>query len=213
MHLATTRARRLSPPTQTPTPTPTRALALCSLPSSLGRRRHARAVVAMAAPSPSAGASRPWTCEYVPDAASGGAPEDDDAPVYRAALKRFRAATPAPHFAVFTSDKGGAGGSGGDYWCPDCVTALPAVRRAAEAAGASLLEVGVGPRAAWRGNAAHPFRRAPLSLSGVPTLVRLAEEGGGKSAVAARLGPELEAAGSPEAAEKLAAAFFAAAAS
>jgi hypothetical protein len=142
-----------------------------------------------------------WDCEYVPDAAAGGAA---DAPAFRAALARFRAAKPAPHFVVFTSDRD----SDNNYWCPDCVTALPAVLRAAETAGASLLEVGVGGRAAWRGNAVHAFRQAPLSVSGVPTLVRLAEDGA--TVVAARMGPELEAAGSAEAAGKLAAAFFSA---
>jgi hypothetical protein len=38
------------------------------------------------------------------------------------------------------------------------VRALPAVRRTMEAQGAALLEVGVGQRADWKGNAAHPCR-------------------------------------------------------
>lgn len=146
-----------------------------------------------------------WSCEYVADAASGGT---SSAP-YLAALGRFAAASSSAsaRFVVFTSDAG----ADGRYWCPDCVTAIPAVKRAAQKAGVPLLEVGVGDRAAWRGNASHPFRAPPLSLTGVPTLVRLEGGGGGEQGtVAARLGPELERAGTPKAAEKLAAAFFAA---
>jgi len=147
-----------------------------------------------------------WSCDYVHDAASGGAAEPSQA--YLDAVARLRSAKPAPHFLIFTSDRDDPSTAGAAYWCPDCVTSLPAVRRAAEKKGASLLEVGVGGRAAWRGNAAHAFRGAPLSLTGVPTLVRLSSDG---ATVAARLGPELEAAGSPEEAERLAAAFFEAA--
>jgi hypothetical protein len=157
-------------------------------------------------------ASAAWSCDYVPDAAAGGAAQPD--PRYAQALARFLADKPAPHYVVFTSDRDSDknGGDSNDtsysaYWCPDCVTSLPAVRRAAKRTGASLLEVGVGPRAAWRGNASHAFRGAPLGLTGVPTLVRLAAGGGGEE-VEARLGPELEAAGTPEEAESLAAAFF-----
>jgi hypothetical protein len=153
----------------------------------------------MAAAPPSSASG--WTCEYIPDAASGGTSDAR----YAAALARFSAAAApagAPRYVIFTSDS-----IDGRYWCPDCVGAVPAVKRAAERAGVPLLEVGVGDRAAWRGNAAHPLRAPPLSVSGVPTLVRLADGGGG--GVAARLGPELEAAGTAEAAEKLAAEFFA----
>lgn len=144
-----------------------------------------------------ASSSSGWTCEYVPDAASGGT---SSAP-YLAALERFSASAPAgaPRFVVFTSDL-----IDGRYWCPACVATLPAVKKAAEKAGVPLLEIGVGDRAAWRGNAAHPLRA--LGVAGVPTLVRLTAEG---NEVAARLGPELEAAGTPEEAERLAREFFA----
>lgn len=188
MRLAAARALLL------PTPAPTRTT---TTPLALRRNRNhtrSRPLIAMSA----------WACDYVPDAASGGT---SPAP-YAAALERFLSSGPAApaasaRFVVFTSDL-----VDGRYWCPDCVTTVPAVRKAAEKAGVPLLEVGVGDRAAWRGNAAHPFRAPPLSISGVPTLVRLSADG---KAVAARLGPELEAAGTPKAAEKLAAEFFAAA--
>lgn len=65
------------------------------------------------------------------------------------------AALPAPRYIVFTADPDPATGL---PWCPDCVRAVPAVRRTMEAQGASLLEVGVGQRADWKGNAEHPCR-------------------------------------------------------
>jgi hypothetical protein len=125
-------------------------------------------------------------------------------------------------------------------WCPDCVLSVPAIRRALEDRGAALLEVGVGQRADWKGNAAHPCRcgegclgamaraqsrqaavasgaaavasRQPhgcqftlppsplprtdprFKVTGVPTLVHWL--GGGRAG--AKLGPELEAAKSPQ---------------
>ncbi|PNW80380.1 hypothetical protein CHLRE_07g315100v5 [Chlamydomonas reinhardtii] len=101
---------------------------------------------------------------------------------------------PSPHYIVFTGyDAAGA------MWCPDCVRAVPAVLRAAAAAPGTLLEVDVGQRTDWRGNATHPFRTAPaLKLTGIPTLLQW---GGG--AAVKRLGPELEACGSPAEVEAL----------
>jgi thiol-disulfide isomerase/thioredoxin len=181
-------AARASPRRLRPTPTPP--------------PRHRRTLTTTTTTA-MASSSSGWTCEYVPDAASGGT---SSAP-YLAALERFSASAAAsaaggaPRFVIFTSDL-----VDGRYWCPDCVTTVPAVKKAAQKAGVPLLEIGVGDRAAWRGNAAHPLR-ALCGLSGVPTLVRLTAEG---NEVAARLGPELEAAGTPEEAERLAGEFFAA---
>lgn len=56
---------------------------------------------------------------------------------------------------LFTADPDPATGVS---WCPDCVRSVPAVRRTMESEGAALLEVGVGQRADWKGNAAHPCR-------------------------------------------------------
>lgn len=103
---------------------------------------------------------------------------------------------PGPHFVVFSADNDP---STGLPWCPDCVRALPPIRAAAARAGASLLEVTVGPRTAWRGNATHPFRVDPsLKLTGVPTLFAW-----GAAGPARRLGPELEACASPGEVEQL----------
>lgn len=62
---------------------------------------------------------------------------------------------PAPRYVLFTADPDPATGVS---WCPDCVRSVPAVRRTMESEGAALLEVGVGQRADWKGNAAHPCR-------------------------------------------------------
>ncbi|KAJ2708975.1 hypothetical protein H4R19_004482 [Coemansia spiralis] len=66
----------------------------------------------------------------------------------------------------------------GESWCPDCVIADPAVRRAvAKVDGAILLEVPVDPRS----DAASPtkvFReRADIQLDRVPTLLRWTADG------------------------------------
>lgn len=61
-------------------------------------------------------------------------------------------ALPAPRYVVFTSDP-----VNGVYWCPDCVRALPAIKRTMQEKGCSLLEVLVGERAVWK-DAAHPLR-------------------------------------------------------
>jgi len=59
-------------------------------------------------------------------------------------------------------------------------------------AGASLLEVNVGQRAAWK-SPEHPFRKdSKIKLTGVPTVL-----GWSAAGPTARLGGELEAAASP----------------
>lgn len=109
---------------------------------------------------------------------------------------------PAPRYIVFTADPDPATGLA---WCPDCVRALPAVRRTMEDRGASLLEVGVGQRADWKGNASHPCRVDPRFLvGGVPTLVHW--KGAGEAGE--KLGSELEAASSPQEAVALVAKFI-----
>lgn len=72
-------------------------------------------------------------------------------------------ALPAPRYVLFTADDDPTTGTS---WCPDCVRAVPAVRRTLAECGASLLEVGVGQRGDWKGNAAHPCRRAARAGAG-----------------------------------------------
>jgi hypothetical protein len=55
---------------------------------------------------------------------------------------------------VFTADPDPFTGMS---WCPDCVRSVPTVRRLMREAGASLLEVEVGARPAWK-SPGHPFR-------------------------------------------------------
>jgi hypothetical protein len=79
---------------------------------------------------------------------------------------------PAPRYVVFTADPDPVTGV---PWCPDCVLSVPAVRRVLEDRGAALLEVGVGQRSDWKGNAVHPCRHAG---SGGSTDTRLARRAG-----------------------------------
>jgi len=89
-------------------------------------------------------------------------------PAFTAQLQSL-AAQPAPRFIVFTSS-----------WCPDCVRAAPAVRRAVARSGGSVLEVDVGDRGEWR-DATHPLRVDPtLQLTGVPTLFKWELNGPGE---------------------------------
>ena len=115
---------------------------------------------------------------------------------YLSAPAELRAA-PAPRFVLFL----GIDPSTKTLWCPDVRRCAPAVRKACEKA--SLLEVDVGGRDVWRGKTPHPFRAAPLSLTGIPTL--LAVDGEGKEI--GRVGSELEATGSEEEAAAVAGAF------
>lgn len=118
---------------------------------------------------------------------------------FSSALAELQAA-PSPRFVLFL----GVDPSTKGLWCPDVRRCAPAVRRACESAGASLLEVDVGGRDAWKGGPPpHPFRSAPLSLTGIPTLV--AVDGDGKEV--GRVGSELEATGSEEEAAAVAGAF------
>lgn len=119
---------------------------------------------------------------------------------YPSALKDLLEAAPAPRFVLFL----GLDPSTKALWCPDVRRCAPAVRKACENAKASLLEVDVGGREAWRGPATpHPFRAAPLSLSGIPTLVAVDEQG----KEIGRVGAELEATGSEAEAAEVAGAF------
>jgi hypothetical protein len=123
-------------------------------------------------------------------------------------------AYPGPHYVLFTS---GTDEATGRPWCGDCDRALAGVREAVRATGGTLLEVEVGPREGWRKDAEqpHPLRTDPLfRLTGVPTLFRwdprpctdpLRKEG--YVGPVARLGPELEKAGSEEEAGRVAAEF------
>ena len=117
---------------------------------------------------------------------------------YPSDLKTLLAA-PAPRFVLVL----GVDPTTKAPWCPDVRRCAPAVRRACEAAKASLLEVDVGGRDAWRGATPHPFRAAPLSLSGIPTLVAVDDEG----KEIGRVGAELEATGSEAEAAEVAGAF------
>lgn len=111
-------------------------------------------------------------------------------------------AAPSPRFVLFI----GIDPSSKSPWCPDVRRCAPAVRRACEAAGASLLEVDVGGRAEWKGTATpHAFRAAPLSLTGIPTLLAVDAEG----KEIGRCGSELEATGSEAEAAEVAGAFVA----
>ncbi|KXZ56963.1 hypothetical protein GPECTOR_1g87 [Gonium pectorale] len=83
---------------------------------------------------------------------------------------------PTPRYVLFTADDDPTTGL---PWCPDCVRAVPAVRAAAARSGAALLEV-------------------TLKLTGIPTLLQWGQDGPSR-----RLGPELEACGSPSEVEKL----------
>ena len=119
---------------------------------------------------------------------------------YPSALKVLLEAAPAPRFVLFL----GLDPSTKALWCPDVRRCAPAVRKACENAKASLLEVDVGGREAWRGPATpHPFRAPPLSLSGIPTLVAVDEQG----KEIGRVGAELEATGSEAKAAEVAGAF------
>lgn len=64
----------------------------------------------------------------------------------------------------------------GESWCPDCVMADPVIRGTLAAIGARpvhLVECPVGERAAYKGNAAHPYRTHPrVRLERIPTLLR-----------------------------------------
>ena len=122
---------------------------------------------------------------------------------YPSELKALLAA-PVPRFVLFL----GVDPSTKALWCPDVRRCAPAIRKACETAGASLLEVDVGGRDAWRGGGPsspppHPFRAAPLSLSGIPTLVAVDDRG----EEIGRVGGELEATGSEAEAAEVAAAF------
>ncbi|GBF91444.1 hypothetical protein Rsub_04184 [Raphidocelis subcapitata] len=113
-------------------------------------------------------------------------------------------ALPAPRYVLFNADADPATGL---PWCPDCVRACPAVKRTMADRGASLLEVGVGQRSDWKGNAAHPCRVDPrFKVGGVPTLVHWR---GGGSGAGAKMGLELEDAASPQEAVGLVAKFIA----
>lgn len=118
---------------------------------------------------------------------------------YPSELQGLLTAAPAPRFVLFL----GVDPATKALWCPDVRRCAPAVRRACEAAKASLLEVDVGGRDAWRGPTPHPFRAAPLSLSGIPTLLAVDETG----QELGRCGPELEATGSEAEAAEVAGAF------
>lgn len=73
-------------------------------------------------------------------------------------------------------------------WCPDCRRVAPLVEEAAAAAGALLLHVDVGDRAAWK-DPEHPLRTAPdVQLACVPTLMWARRDGG----LGPALGPEIE---------------------
>jgi hypothetical protein len=90
-------------------------------------------------------------------------------------------------------------------WCLDCSRAAPGIREELAAAGAELLELDVGPPAAWK-SPAHPWRGdAALTARSVPMLARVGAGG--------RLGPRLdaalEAAATPAAARAAAAEFIA----
>ncbi|GFR47132.1 hypothetical protein Agub_g8820 [Astrephomene gubernaculifera] len=105
--------------------------------------------------------------------------------------------SPAPHYILFNADPDP---HTGQPWCPDCVRAVPPIRAAAARSSGTLLEVTVGPRSAWKGNASHPFRVAPeLKLTGIPTLLAWSPAGGATR----RLGSELEACGSAAEVEQL----------
>ncbi|KAF6252451.1 hypothetical protein COO60DRAFT_522374 [Scenedesmus sp. NREL 46B-D3] len=96
---------------------------------------------------------------------------------------------PAPHYVVFLADNSPETGVS---WCPDCVRCGPAVKRVCAEQGASLLEVLVGQRAAWK-DPQHPLRQdAAIQLSGVPDLMCWGADG-----PTAKLGGALEKAASP----------------
>ena len=117
---------------------------------------------------------------------------------YPSALKDLLAA-PAPRFVLFL----GIDPSNKTLWCPDVRRCAPAIRKACATAKASLLEVDVGGRGAWRGATPHAFRAAPLSLGGIPTLIALDDKGN----EIGRAGGVLEATGSEAEAAEVAGAF------
>ncbi|KAJ2796143.1 hypothetical protein H4R21_004830, partial [Coemansia helicoidea] len=66
----------------------------------------------------------------------------------------------------------------GESWCPDCVIADPAVRKAVgKVEGAVLLEVPVDPRSDAASPTAVFRKRADIRLDRVPTLLRWTPDG------------------------------------
>ena len=80
---------------------------------------------------------------------------------------------------LFVLVEGAHDPSTGLSWCGDCVTADPILERvlSEEKACVSLIRAPV-QRAAYKGNAAHPYRNHPqLQLQRIPTLYRLSPGG------------------------------------
>lgn len=62
-------------------------------------------------------------------------------------------------------------GDDGSSWCGDCVVAKDHIKRIVDlAAGKRAVLKGVVTSDEWLGNAAHPYRKAPLGASGVPCM-------------------------------------------
>ena len=74
-------------------------------------------------------------------------------------------------FLFFAAAEPGAASS----WCPDCVLSEPVLRATLGrvAPALAVYECPVGTRAAWKGQAEHPYRRHPaFRVSRIPTLIR-----------------------------------------
>ncbi|KAG2482321.1 hypothetical protein HYH03_018743 [Edaphochlamys debaryana] len=113
-----------------------------------------------------------------------------DVPSYEQKIAELQASE-GPHYILFTADDDP---STGLPWCPDCVKAVPPIQEVAAQHRGTLLELSVGPRSAWKGNAEHPFRTAPqLKVGGVPTLLAWGTAGATK-----RLCGEFDHCASPE---------------
>jgi len=100
-------------------------------------------------------------------------------------------------YVLFTSDDDPETGR---PWCPDCERANDAVAQVfSEREDYTLLICRVGPRVGWKRPAEHPFRSAPLHLTGIPTLVQWSGDDG----PGPQLGAELEACTSSQEVETL----------
>jgi thiol-disulfide isomerase/thioredoxin len=64
----------------------------------------------------------------------------------------------------------------GKSWCPDCRQAEPVFNKVFESKPDAVRIVYAGQRAEWK-DPTNPWRQAPFSVKGVPTLIRVTADG------------------------------------
>jgi thiol-disulfide isomerase/thioredoxin len=64
----------------------------------------------------------------------------------------------------------------GKSWCPDCRQAEPVFNKVFESKPDAVRIVYAGQRAEWK-DPANPWRQAPFSVKGVPTLIKVTADG------------------------------------